>query len=713
VCVRFNRHAVYLGTPGTDESCPVHAVGRTEAILVMPTAHGTTAADSRNVLAPTSTAYAAPDGGTMATVVNQVRRVAITATWSGHPATIRRALGLRSLHAALSATNGHRPLKASANLRSSANPRPRTLPRTTSPGTPAAPGAVYNGLGFDTCTTQSAASMAAWGASSPYAAVGIYIGGANAACVGGNLTASWVSTESAAGWHMVPTYVGLQAPIVGGTATSSCKSCAAMSATATTAATQGTAAAQDATAQAQALGIGTGNPIYFDLESYLRGTVSTASVLAFLQAWTQQLHASGYLSGVYSSGASGIADLASQYGTAYVEPDDLWTASWDYSQPSTPPNSPTNPYVPTADWPNNQQLLQYYGGHNETYGNVTINIDNDYIDAATAAYGTGPAILSDVAAAPSLKIQPQANGTVAIRPFWLGAQGIASYQILGGPSATALAPVTTVPASRKRAVTVDGVYPYFEVQGLNSTGSVVGSSTPIQAPSSVAIFGNSAFVGTSGPVGIPAACLNTPTCQVSTAIFVGRRRLAQTTSAQQLPASGGVTLVPLTRRDHLLVADAVGRRLPVTVTVKSTAGPKASRSLNLVPYATSGPAPVRRTGSSATLQILGKSVFVSNGWVGGVLALCKSATPCVATSHVTRGGVALAKPTTQTLGTGEIGYMTFTLTPHGRALLMASKGNQYGARVTLTTAAPSNSGGSATTAVSSAATALVSLSSYR
>src|SRR5262249_32743689 len=36
VCVRFNRHAVYLGAPKAQERCPAHAVGRTEAILLAP-----------------------------------------------------------------------------------------------------------------------------------------------------------------------------------------------------------------------------------------------------------------------------------------------------------------------------------------------------------------------------------------------------------------------------------------------------------------------------------------------------------------------------------------------------------------------------------------------------------------------------------------------------------------------------------------------------
>lgn len=35
-CVRFDVHAVYLGTPGADMRCPTGLVGRTDAILVQP-----------------------------------------------------------------------------------------------------------------------------------------------------------------------------------------------------------------------------------------------------------------------------------------------------------------------------------------------------------------------------------------------------------------------------------------------------------------------------------------------------------------------------------------------------------------------------------------------------------------------------------------------------------------------------------------------------
>src|SRR3954470_17169139 len=35
-CVRFDRHALYLGPAGENQLCPAHAVGRTEALHVEP-----------------------------------------------------------------------------------------------------------------------------------------------------------------------------------------------------------------------------------------------------------------------------------------------------------------------------------------------------------------------------------------------------------------------------------------------------------------------------------------------------------------------------------------------------------------------------------------------------------------------------------------------------------------------------------------------------
>lgn len=700
--MRFNRHAVYLGRPGVDQSCPVNAVGRTEAILISPASY------RGGLLPPVSRRAAEPGAGSMLRIANSRQRLVITATWNRDPALIRRALGLTSLRSAVRATNG-RP--AAARIPASA---PLDLPRATSPAAPALPGEIYSGLGFDVCSTPSAGNMAAWGESSPYAAIGIYIGGVNAACLGGNLNAAWVSGESAAGWHMIPTYVGLQSPKVAGKPSSSCGGCAAMSANFVTAATQGTAAAQDAVAQAQALGIGTANPIYYDMENYTRSATASGAVLAFLQAWTQQLHTSGYLSGVYSSGSSGITDLVQSYGTSYVEPDELWTASWDAKAPATPPTSTANSWVPATDWVGTHQLLQYYSdplGKAETYGGVTIGVDRDYVNAPTAAYGSGTYV-SQVAAAPSLVVKPQANGWVDLVPSWTGEPGITSYALLGGQSATALSVLDTVSATAKFPLKLQGVYAYFEVQALNSLGQVVGTSAPVQTPPSVAIFGNSAYVAAKGPVGIPVACLNTTPCQMTASIFDGRRRIAHS-GVSSISRQGGQLLVPLSTQTHRLVAGALNRRLPVTVTVTSSAGERATRSLSLIPYTISGKAPARRTWPSSGLQILAATSFVSNAWTGGILVACASSTPCVATIHVTRGKTVLAAAQMQTLGAGELGYATYRLNAKGHQLLRAQAGNQLGARVSITTAPPSSTGGSAATAGATTATALIALASFR
>lgn len=229
-------------------------------------------------------------------------------------------------------------------------------------------GAIFAGLGFDACSAPSTRTMSAW-ASSPYRAIGVYIGGVNRACSQPNLTSNWVVAQTAVGWHLIPTYVGQQSP------TSSCSSCAKLSAGQASA--QGSAAAIDAVEEAAAVAIGPGSPIYFDMESYTRTASATAATLTFLEAWTRQLHSLGYLSGVYSSSASGIADLGDAFGSGYLEPDDLWIANWNGQQ------NTLDPEVPAGAWAAHQRIHQYRGGHDETYGGVTINIDNDYLDAAT------------------------------------------------------------------------------------------------------------------------------------------------------------------------------------------------------------------------------------------------------------------------------------------------------------------------------------------
>jgi len=260
--------------------------------------------------------------------------------------------------------------RAAARARTAAIPRaPRRIASAS------ATGAIFTGLGFDACAAPSAKSMAAW-EESPYRAIGVYIGGENRACSQPNLTSGWVEEQTQEGWHLIPTYVGLQAP------TSACSSCAKL--TTTGAVKQGEEEALDAVAAAAEVGIGPGSPIYFDMEAYSRTTSATNATLAFLESWTEKIHALGYVSGVYSSSSSGIADIAEQLGSGYTLPENLWIANWN-GQKNT-----LDPAVPSTGWTLHQRIHQYAGGHNETYGGVTINIDSNYVDAATVGEGAAP-----------------------------------------------------------------------------------------------------------------------------------------------------------------------------------------------------------------------------------------------------------------------------------------------------------------------------------
>jgi hypothetical protein len=342
-CVRLDRRVVYLGGPSAEQRCPAGALlGKRRAIVIGA----------------------------------QGRRIT-----GDSPALSGAARGALAL----------------------ARPRAARASKARGVATGSVGGSVFTGLGFDTCSAPSSKAMAAW-AESPFRGVGIYIGGENSACSQPNLSASWVSAQTTAGWHLIPTYVGLQAP------TSSCSSCAKL--TTVAAGSQGAAAAEDAAAVSTAIGIGAGSPIYFDMESYSPTTSATRAVLTFLEAWTNKLHELGYTSGVYSSSGSGIVDLAGQYGTTYSSPDDLWIANWNNAQDTI------DSVVPETAWANHQRIHQYRGGHDDTYGGVTINIDSDYVDGATVGVGTPPVGESDPIGSLELTGAP-AKGQVRVKGWAL------------------------------------------------------------------------------------------------------------------------------------------------------------------------------------------------------------------------------------------------------------------------------------------------------
>ncbi len=359
-CVRFDMHAVYLGTPGANERCPSWLLGSTEALVIQPGARHARRTSVENPVANLISVRAP--------------RIKVMATFNTDPTVIYRALASAGLPApTIEVPNPDRLTPRSADGRSAA--QAITVAGRSGGASPAGafgvskpalPALVANdrGLGFDSCAAPSASFMAAWRRYSPYRAVGIYIGGSDRACDQANLTAGWVRAEAAAGWRFIPMYAGPQASF------GQLKSPAR----------QGTAAARDAAVQAQRLGFGPRTPIYYDMEAY--PNADTLPALRFLAAWTSELHRLGYKSGVYSSSDSGIVDLARHYRPGrFAAPDVIYDALWNGLR-----NTSDSVYG-RGEWAGGRRLHQFSGNVFQTFGGDTMNIDQDYLDLTLATPG--------------------------------------------------------------------------------------------------------------------------------------------------------------------------------------------------------------------------------------------------------------------------------------------------------------------------------------
>ncbi|MFF3449242.1 glycoside hydrolase domain-containing protein [Streptomyces sp. NPDC002667] len=330
-CVRFDRHAVYLGTPGSDQNCPARATGRTEALLVQP-APVAARAVTENPVARTYRATA--------------DRIAVTAAYGYDRTRMQDVLRSAGLPVASARREG-------AGDQAAVDPLPTDA---TS----------FRGEGFDACTAPSQSAMDAWRDNSPYGALGVYIGGLNRACAQQHLTAAWVRAQYTRGWRFFPLYVGRQPSSDGG-------SCGGGCAAITSPVSQGTAAADDAVKQAAALGFGKSSVLYLDLEHYEPGGKVTDQVLSYLQAYTVRLHALGYRSGAYGNTSSLVSDLIANKSSVTL-PDVIHFARWNGV------SSTSDSSIPSALWSKHQRVHQYVGDTTETHGGVRISIDRDRLD---------------------------------------------------------------------------------------------------------------------------------------------------------------------------------------------------------------------------------------------------------------------------------------------------------------------------------------------
>ena len=249
-CVRFDRNAVYLGRPGPDQVCPAHLVGRAATIsLQVPPAAGGPAM-SGPAMGTGQSPSALPEVGDLPRVGGPVHAdpqghklyatvqhpgLSISATYSGDASpmlkiiqSVARAFDPvgrgRASGRAAGRASGRQPAGQAAAAREPAvtaaisgvplsdiraDGRTRARLRAGAGRANSAAARVV-GKGFDACTAPSLAVMQAWRHAFSYA--GIYIGGVEAGCGYGNLSADWIRSVTALGWGLIPAYVGPQAP---------------------------------------------------------------------------------------------------------------------------------------------------------------------------------------------------------------------------------------------------------------------------------------------------------------------------------------------------------------------------------------------------------------------------------------------------------------------------------------------------------------------
>ncbi len=451
-CVRYDVHAVYLGTPGTDMRCTAGLVGRTQTVSLIPGKGATAGSGAVRQGRP-----AAPDqpGGTelqrLAAVHGKITQNAVShelkvalgtgtpgatvlGTYGTDPAVVQQVLNTLRLapagtvptaqSAPLSAQPGGATAVTSRRAELSAQRAPLASPPASAAAAPASPAGAaaaaptttkptstsWRGVpanwpveivqpspspspspspppsspkpsptpfhpvsGFDTCTAPSTSTMRTW--RSAYAAMGVYIGGVNAACAHGNLSAGWVKSVASMGWGLLPTYVGPQAPCWGAGS--------GVLISPGSAAAQGSAAAADAIGDARSLNLPAGSPIYYDMEAYNGGTSCTNAVLRFLGAWDRQVQAAGYVTGVYSSQDSGIVDMQSgavNKLAGFTPPEAIWIALWD---------NVASLNDGALTWPPPARSKQYAGNINATVGGITLNIDRDFVGGPLARLPRG------------------------------------------------------------------------------------------------------------------------------------------------------------------------------------------------------------------------------------------------------------------------------------------------------------------------------------
>ncbi|MFN3981457.1 MAG: glycoside hydrolase domain-containing protein [Caldilinea sp.] len=260
---------------------------------------------------------------------------------------------------------------------------PATIERAASAavaGSPDARTARFEGHGFDMCELGGEEDLRRWIEASPYRAVNLYIGGALRACANNSLDALLLESLSVQGWTFIPTWVGPQAPCTRFRERFDLDPAVSFS--------QGRAEAEKALQRAKELGLaeadGSGTVLYYNLEAYDgENPACVEAARAFVAGWTQRIREGNSYAGLYALACN---PPIARYADLSSPPDAVWFAAWNrtsFDPTMTVWNIPSTCLPPTL-WINQQRIRQYTGGHNETWGGVTFEIDSNVLESIVA-----------------------------------------------------------------------------------------------------------------------------------------------------------------------------------------------------------------------------------------------------------------------------------------------------------------------------------------
>ncbi|WP_405446900.1 DUF1906 domain-containing protein [Streptomyces erythrochromogenes] len=380
-CLRLDLPTLYLGHAGTQSECTGRAVAaRADTLHLEPLDGAPERADIPTVTVDSATSlpetphrsasnelrYALIRPGVMATV-----------SYGAAPDGVRRVL-TRSRAVPVAAPPAPGPVAGpvATPAAGAGGAKPRTVQEA------------FKGEGFDACTAPTQKTMDTWRTASPFGAIGVYIGGPARACAQPRLTARWIQRQAAAGWHLMPIWVGPQPWHNAATG---------MSTDPSEANAQGRTAAEGAVEAARSLGLPPGTLLYNDVENHKDRATWDAPVVSYLTAWTVRLHELGYRSAAYVSASAGVKTLSAHHHQApQAMPDVLWVARWNLS--ASVSDADMGLPARTAQWAGPRRAHQFRGDHAATYGGVTLTIDRSWVDVDPSTLG--PAGAAPVAGKP-------------------------------------------------------------------------------------------------------------------------------------------------------------------------------------------------------------------------------------------------------------------------------------------------------------------------